>query len=378
MKFTCEYRDLAAGLGWVARTLPAKAAHVILNGLLFEVDDDGVLHVSAFDYEQSAAAVVPTVTSSPGRAVLPGKLLKAILDKSPKESFEVVADDGVATVTCGRVRLEIPLMPIESYPALPPFSDLRYAGAMDGDAFASAVNQVAFATSNDSSTPQLTTVLLTFEPDQVAFLGSDRHRMGLRLVEFDSAEGLTSCVLVPPRLLVDAARIAQGRSVEVYLSDREVVDEIEVHRRIGVKIGGRSATSTVLARQFQVPYTSFLLPTEGRTVATFDVADLKAAMERARLVLNPVESIALEITSEGMELRGGSEARLIEPVAANVEGDEVTVLLNPSFMVDGLDAIGTQVARLTVQEPRRPVMLTPSWNGGEVPYRYIMMPVSPS
>ncbi len=75
MKVRVERDVLADAVTWTARSLPARPPVPVLAGLLLQATEDGVLQLSAFDYEVSARVEVPADVSEPGEALVSGRLL---------------------------------------------------------------------------------------------------------------------------------------------------------------------------------------------------------------------------------------------------------------------------------------------------------------
>jgi DNA polymerase-3 subunit beta len=78
-----------------------------------------------------------------------------------------------------------------------------------------------------------------------------------------------------------------------------------------------------------------------------------------------------------LEAGTGDEAQAVEALEATLEGDDITIAFNPGFLLDGLGAIGSDIARLSFTTPTKPAVLTgkPAGDGANPNYRYLIMPV---
>ncbi|MFF5638271.1 hypothetical protein [Streptomyces sp. NPDC012825] len=77
MKLVIDHADLAAAVGYAARTLPSRPSAPVLAGLLLDATGDR-LRGRAFDYDVSPDTTVPATVTKPGRALVPGRLLADI------------------------------------------------------------------------------------------------------------------------------------------------------------------------------------------------------------------------------------------------------------------------------------------------------------
>ena len=59
-----------------------------------------------------------------------------------------------------------------------------------------------------------------------------------------------------------------------------------------------------------------------------------------------------------LEAGSGDEAQAVEVLAVDFEGDDINIAFNPQFLLDGLGAIGSDVARLPMTTSTKPAILT--------------------
>ena len=79
-----------------------------------------------------------------------------------------------------------------------------------------------------------------------------------------------------------------------------------------------------------------------------------------------------------LDAGNGEEAQASESIEAQLTGDPVTVGFNPTYLLDGLSAIGTPVAQLAFTQATKPAELTGATDLEADPqtnFRYILMPV---
>jgi DNA polymerase-3 subunit beta len=90
--------------------------------------------------------------------------------------------------------------------------------------------------------------------------------------------------------------------------------------------------------------------------------------------------VRIAFTAEGATLDAGNgdEAQASETIETQLTGEPVTVGFNPTYLLDGLHAIGTPVAQLSFTQPTKPAELTGATDLEADPltnFRYILMPV---
>jgi DNA polymerase III subunit beta len=75
-----------------------------------------------------------------------------------------------------------------------------------------------------------------------------------------------------------------------------------------------------------------------------------------------------------LEAGSGDEAQASEAIEASFEGDEMQIAFNPQYLIDGIGAIDSDVARVSFTTPTRPAVITGKGEA-QPDYRYVLMPI---
>jgi DNA polymerase III subunit beta len=379
MRFVVERDALAEAVAWVARSLPSRPVLPILSGLLLQATPDG-LTLSCFDYEVSARIEVDAEVAEPGTVLVPGRLLAEITRSLPGLPVEVDDADDV-TLTCGAASFSLVTLPIGEYPRLPEMP--RLAGTVDGGLFATAISQVAPAASRDDTLPVITGVNVEIDGDAITLVATDRYRLAIRELKWNPARpGTSSTLLVPARMLADAARMmVPGVPVRIMTrgtgeadrtrtgeadrartgeADRARTGEAEPARTgaerirtaeadragslretdamIGFESGGRRLTTRLIAGEY-IKYSS-KFPADFGSCGDMPAAPLAEAVRRVALVAERGSSVRLSFGPGKVTIEAGTkgQARAREIVAADFAGDESAIAFSPHYLLDGLGA----------------------------------------
>ena len=367
MKFRVERDDFADAVAWTARSLPARPAVPVLSGLRLEVKGHE-LTLSGFDYEVSAQATLDVQAEEAGTVVVLGRLLSDITRSLPVAPVQIATDGNRAVLTCGSARFTLPTMPVEDYPSLPDMPP--GAGTIASDAFAAAVAQVFVAAGRDDTLPQLTGIKVEIDGDSLTLAATDRYRCAVRELKW-RPEGDTapSTALIPARTLADAAKTlaTTGAEVSVALGDGTTGEGMA-----GFSGGTRRTTTRLIDGEFP-PYRS-LIPNDFASVASLNTISLVDAVKRVSLVAARNTPIRLSFDSGEVVLDAGAgdEAQASEAIEAQYEGEPMTIAFNPTYLLDGLTAIGTDEADLSFNGPLKPAVIT---GKGAEDYKYVLMPI---
>ncbi|MFI5809112.1 DNA polymerase III subunit beta [Streptomyces sp. NPDC051561] len=372
MKIRVERDVLAEAVAWTARSLPARPPVPVLAGLLLKAEE-GALSLSGFDYEVSARVSVDAEIEEDGTVLVSGRLLADICRALPNRPVEISTDGVRATVACGSSRFTLHTLPVEEYPALPQMPTAT--GTVPGEVFASAAAQVAIAAGRDDTLPVLTGVRIEIEGETVTLASTDRYRFAVREFLWKPEDPDASAVaLVPAKTLLDTAKaLTSGDTVTIALSGSGSGEGL-----IGFEGAGRRTTTRLL--EGDLPKYRTLFPTEFNSVAVIETAPFVEAVKRVALVAERNTPVRLTFEQGVLILEAGSsdDAQAVERVDANLDGDDISIAFNPTFLLDGLSAIDSPVAQLSFTTSTKPALLSgrPAVDAeADDAYKYLIMPV---
>ncbi|MFH8251794.1 DNA polymerase III subunit beta [Microbacterium sp. B2969] len=378
MRFHVNRDVFSEAVSFVVKLLPQRNPQPILAGVLIEATDAG-LSLAAFDYEASARTTIEATVDEAGTILVHGRLLSEIASRLPNAPIQIeVDDDGGIVLTCGSARFTLASMPVQEYPAIPEVTG--ESGLVPAEDFATAIAQVAFAASRDDVTPVLTGVQLEVAGTQLSLVATDRYRVALREIPWDGgtvASDESTTALVPARTLTEVGKtFAHGGNISIAFSgsgDREI---------IAFTAGNKTVTSLLIKGNF--PPVRRLFPEQTEHHAVVNTAELAEAVRRVSLVLDRSAPLRFTFTSDSvsMDASGTEQARASESVDATLVGDEVTLGLNPQYLLESLGAVRSEFARITFTSSENanklsPVLITPQTSvdkGGDGEFKYLLQP----
>lgn len=376
MKFHVNRDVFSEAVSFVVKLLPQRNPQPILAGVLIEASEAG-LSLAAFDYEASARTTIEATVDEPGTILVHGRLLSEIASRLPNAPIQIEQDDENGIVlSCGSARFTLASMPVQEYPAIPEVSG--EAGLVPAEDFATAIAQVAFAASRDDVTPVLTGVQLEVSGTELSLVATDRYRVALRQIPWDAgtaaADGESATALVPARTLTEVGKtFAHSGDIQVAFSgsgDREI---------IAFTSGNKTVTSLLIKGNF--PPVRRLFPEQTDHYAVVNTGDLTEAVRRVALVLDRSAPLRFTFTDEGvsMDASGTEQARATESVDATLTGEEVTLGLNPQYLLEALGAVKSEFARITFTSSDNanklsPVLITPQTSGTPESFKYLLQP----
>jgi DNA polymerase-3 subunit beta len=343
---------------------------------MIETTADG-LTLSGFDYETSTRATLPAEVADDGRALVSGRLLAEIVKSLPNKPVDVALDGAKVQVLCGSARFTLQTMPVEEYPRLPDMP--TSSGTVKADDFATAVAQASAAAGRDEMLPLLTGVRLELEGSTVSLMATDRFRASLRdLTWYPERGDISAHALVPARVLGETARSLTGSGdVTIAVSAGESGDGL-IGFEGSVGTGTRRTTTRLLEGDF--PRVRQLFQAQADTVAYVSTADLVESVKRVALVAERNTPLRLTFSDGSVLLEAGSgdEAQASEAIEATINGPDIAIGFNPTYLLEGLAVVGEPYVHLAFTQHTKPAALSGVGEVGAEPegaFRYLIMPV---
>ncbi|MGP0107720.1 MAG: DNA polymerase III subunit beta [Acidimicrobiales bacterium] len=385
MKFRCERDSLVEVLSTAGRAVSSRtSASMALGGVRIESVGNH-LSVIGTDLDLTVHVATEAIGITDGVCVAPAKLLADIVRSLEPGAVTVESEGDKVEIGAARSRFSLRTFAVDDFPSLPepppPATFLPAAG------LASALRQVVRAASNDDARPLLTGVLIAPEGSGVRLVATDSYRLALRDIEGSDAFADTSQILVPARALAELQRLSalgSGAKETASTAGTEGGDGsggAEVPT-IGLSIGDHDVTFTVgevkvSTRLLDGSYPDYrqLIPTEYPNRLHVGKDSLLDALRRVRLLVRDnTTPVRLSMRQGGVDLTVVSQevGDASETVDADFDGEELTIAFNPTYLIDGVEAVSGDEVLLETVDATKPATV----RAAELTdFRYLLMPV---
>ena len=371
MKFTVDSATLTDSVNWVSRSLSTRPIMTALLGIVIDVQKDVTL--SASDLETSAKSTFDADIKETGRVLVPGRLLSEISKSLPNKTVSFNLEGSRVLVTAGSAKFTLPTLPLNEYPNLPNMPE--QSGAIASDIFSTAVNQVAVAAGRDDSLPTLTGIHVDISRETITLAATDRYRLAVREINWTPNDpDIATSALLRARTLADAAKtIGNTKSVSVAIAPTTSNERL---------VGFASEAKTMTSRQLDGSFPPYrhLLPNESTATAIIEVAKLLDSVRRVALVTDKTVPLRLKFNNNTLQLEAGAgdEAQATEELEIDYKGEAIDIAFNPTFLSDGLTALGTTYVNIAFTGSNKPAMLTGQNKvdgKADSSFRYLLMPM---
>jgi DNA polymerase-3 subunit beta len=354
-----------------------------LGGLRLEVQGNH-LGVVGTDLDLTVHASTEAIGINDGVCVAPARLLADIVRSLEPGAVTIDAEADKIEIGAARSRFSLRTFPVDDFPTLPePPQPATFLPAAN---LASALRQVVRAASNDDARPLLTGVLIAPEGSGIRLVATDSYRLAMRDIEGSAAFTDNSQILVPARALAELQKLsALGMPAkETGSAGSSKADGAGngAAPSVGVSIGDHDVTFTagdvkVSTRLLDGSYPDYrqLIPAEYPNRLHVGKDSLLDALRRVRLLVRDnTTPVRLSMRSGGVDLTVVSQevGDASETVDADFDGSELTIAFNPTYLIDGVEAVSGDEVVLETVDATKPATVRAA---EETNFHYLLMPV---
>ncbi len=381
MKFRCERDSLVEVLVTAGRAVSTRSsATMALGGLRIESAGNH-LSVVGTDLDLTVHVETEVIGITDGVCVAPAKLLADIVRSLEPGAVTIESEGEKIEIGAARSRFGLRTFAVEDFPSLP--DPPEPATFLPSAALAGALRQVVRAASGDDARPLLTGVLIAPEGSGVRLVATDSYRLALRDIDGSDALADNSQILVPARALAELLRLsALGGAKEPVTTDGGNGTSAGTGPTVGLAIGEHDVTFTagdvrVSTRLLDGTYPDYrqLIPAEYPNRLHVGKDSLLDALRRVRLLVRDnTTPVRLSMRHAGVDLTVVSQevGDASETVDADFDGEELTIAFNPTYLIDGVEAVSGDEVLLETVDATKPATVR---SAERTDFQYLLMPV---
>jgi DNA polymerase III subunit beta len=344
----------------------------VLSGLMLRAEGNR-LEATGTDLDLTIRVNHEVIGIEDGTCVVPGRLTADVVRALEAGAVTLESDDEKVEISSARAHFGLRSFPAVEFPTLPPPPSPSVT--LPRGALVEALRQVVRAASSDDARPLLTGVLMTTEGNAVRLVATDSYRLALRDLHGTATLGEDGDVLVPARALAELQRLSPSTGAMSGDGDGPGAE-------VGVAPGSSDITFTtgrvrISTRLLEGTYPDYrqLIPEHYPNRLHVGRESLLAALRRVRLLVRDnTTPVRLSMRANGVDLTVVSQevGDASETVDGDFTGEDLVIAFNPSYLIDGVDAVLDDEVFIETDNPARPATVRAA---GRDDFRYLLMPV---
>lgn len=376
MKFSCTQENLHQGLQLVSHGATKNVNLPILNNVLVKIEEKAI-RLTTTNLEIAISATVRGRVDEPGEYTVPSKLFADYVGLLPNARVDLALAGDALSVETTSARTKVKGIPAGEFPLIPKVERTDAFRVPIAD-FRRALGRVIFAVSGNESRPELSGVLLKFQPKgpegELILAATDSYRLAEARVPLHEGAGIPErSVIVPARTMAELLRILGSfkdspdakATLEVVAGDNQVLFAADAFELVSRTIEGR------------YPDYAAVIPESAKTtVGVHREEFLKAVKTSALFSRSGIFDVHLAADAAGKRLvarsTDGQTGENESVLLADVAGPDNAVTLNYRFLLEGIAAMDSEQVMIKLVDAGTPCVLVPA---AGPKYLYIVMPI---
>jgi DNA polymerase-3 subunit beta len=361
MEFVVNKREFVKGLSRVQSVADKKSAMPILSNVLITADASGVVRLAATDLLLAMEGTMRAEVKRGGSVALPARHIFDTVKALPDGDVTVVVEKNFsAKLKSGKRSFTLSGQPGDDFPSLPDVGKIPLT-QIPVDDLAELIALTSFSMSPDDTRPHLSAALVEMHRETLRMVTTDGHRLSKAERTVEGMAG-QSKLLIPSKGIHELKRL---------------VDEVRSEKNSGtVQSIGMGAVSsqgpvffqregmTLSSKLVDAAFPSYeqVIPTAtDRTVSLNRPAFLDALRAISLVAADRTSGVKLAITSgrcvissENPDIGSGQDE-----IDASLQGPEITIGFNSKYLIDVLNALGSDECALDLSGELDPGVVRP-------------------
>lgn len=368
MKFSCDKDTMLGVLSQIAKAIAVKPATPILGGIYLKVEHYN-LEIQANNYSLGMSAKISVNAIDDGEIVVIGKKFLDAVRVMPNDdiiAFEYVEKEHCLEIACGRSKYSITTLDPEDFPKVTK-REAENMFDISASVLKNLIKKTYWACVQDESHPLYSGCLFDTEYDSITVVGTNMHRVAVAKDKLLKVTSEPLRFIVPVDALRNAAELLPD-------DDDTSITIAYTGKTVSFTINNIFLTVRIIEGKF--PEYQKVIPTSSATIVTVDADELRGAIERISIISkeDSGKRVSFKITQQGIEIFAVSAevGTGKEIIFTNVEGDNVSICFNYSYIIDALKVLRSGICQLKLNGVFDPLDLRLQ---GDDDYIYIVTPV---
>lgn len=366
MKFSAQREALLTPLQHVFGAVERKQTSPVLGNVLLNAND-GMLTITATDTEIELQATADLHIDADGETTVPARKLLDIckyLPESARVDFDSTGDK--VKFNSGRSRFTLATLPAAEFPKVDALEDAQEVVLTAGQLH-QCIRNTAFSMAQQDVRFYLNGMLMEIGALRLSCVATDGHRLAYAQCDTTAEPDTPVRAIIPRKSVTELLRL---------LGTADAEDSVKLSvtpQHLQVNMGDVRLTTKLIDGRF--PDYNRVIPLDGNKELLIDCATLKQSLTRASVLSNEkyrgvrlaLESGVLTISSNNPD-----QEEAIDELEVEYTGDSAEIGFNVTYLLDVLNCLESENARITLKDGNSSVLVTPEQNSDS---KYVVMPM---
>ena len=365
MKIELVRDKLIEAVSRVERIAQRHPTLPVLAGISLEAVG-ATLTIRATNLDLGVSAHLPAKVSREGLVVAPAHVFSALLNSLARDkTVSLEVSDNTLLVKTPSTDSLIKTLPADEFPVIPEMGGGSNFSIPAKD-LVHGLRSVIYAAAIGSVKPELSSVCLIHDGDQLVFVATDSFRLAEKRIKVKKIPNFSQ-ILIPQKNAAEMIRIFDGLDTDIAISIEE--------NQIALRADALYVVSRTIDGTF--PDYKQIIPKKSSSSAVVLKQDLVTSLKTSLIFSDEFNQLKLHLSPKKKTLEIESKNQGVgnntDKVPAALEGEELSIGVNHRYLSDGLSSTSADSLSLSFSGEGRPVMVE---GVGDTSFRYLLMPMN--
>lgn len=370
MKLECDKAKIEAVIQKTGRLAGKHLTLPVLTCVYFDVLSDNKLIVKSTNLDIGAEMEVKVKTIEKGCLAVPASILLGVLSSIKDDKLVFEAKENNLKISSSKNSVVIKCLPHEDFPSIP---KLKPATSEDSKSIKigchellSGFRSVWYSASNSNIKPELASVYVFKENDNLIFVSTDSFRLAEKRVNVKISNDFPS-TLIPYRNVSEIIKL-----LEDYNGDINIIFEKNQAAFI-------TEDAYLVSRLIDGSFPDYkqIIPKAFKATATVLKEDLVNSIKTSNIFSDSLNQVKLKVDIKNktlvLESKNNDIGESKESVSALVSGDDIELNFNSRYIVDCVQSIPSDSLVLSFGGQGKPLVIN---GASDKSFLYIVMPMN--
>jgi len=323
------------------------------------------LTIKATNLDLGIEIIVPVKVIEEGSVVVPGSVLVGLLQNLQEDKVTFESVEGTLMFSTEKTSTSLKTFPDEDFPLIPRV-DTKKTVSLEASSLVNGLKSVWYSAAVTSMKPELSSVYVYCEEEQIIFVATDSFRLAEKRVPVKKGKDFGN-ILIPFKNIPEIIRTLEM-----------IKGEVTVHfdaNQIAFEHEGLYLVSRVIDGTF--PDYKQIVPKEFKTEVVLLKQDLLSALKLSNVFSDNFNQVVMKVIPGEKLFEIATKNNTIGENKNNLEavlkGEDIVISFNYKYIIDCFQSIHADSLTLSFQGLSRPVMIR---GISDRSFMYIVMPMN--
>jgi len=368
MKITCLKNDLERALNTVQKAVSKNQAVPAIENVLFEARGDE-LFIKATNIEVFVEYKITVALEKDGEFLIPVDILLQSIKNSNTQNKKITLElkKNTLHIKDGNSNFTIKTVNKEDFPIIKKPESLKNTkNTIDKDVFLKGVKSVYLFSSNMLVKPELSSVYIHKEDDNLVYVSTDQFRLAEKKIKHNSNENFQN-ILIPIKNINIIIKILES-------TEEQTLRFVSEENQLSFESDNLFVSSRILDLSF--PDYKNIIPKEYKTKLIVLKEDFLNSLKKTALFTDKFGKTEISLNNKKILLKTENKdiGEIEEQIDVVQEGeDNFKLNINNKYLQEGVLAINSDSVELWFLKEGSPLLLK---GVGDDSFVYILMPMN--